>query len=64
MKKIFYQLIQSLCMILLSLTAFSQTEMNYWTLPPYKVDFTGANPVATTLPGNPAAVEYTVSNGV
>lgn len=49
-----------LLLMLPQVTAFSQTEMKYWSLPPYKVNFTGASPTKSTpaLLNGPSAVYY------
>ncbi|MFM2283070.1 MAG: hypothetical protein RL222_574, partial [Bacteroidota bacterium] len=46
--------------ILVSIATFAQ--MNYGTLPPYKINFTGASPALTTISGASIA-QYKVSNG-
>jgi len=41
----------------------AHAQMNYWVLPPNKIDFTGTTPSASTLPGSPGTGGYYVSNG-
>lgn len=51
-------LIFYLLTLVMPVTLFAQTEMNYWSLPPYKVNFKGASPTKTTpaLLNGPSAV--------
>jgi len=37
-------------LMLISSTLFAQTQMKYWALPPYKIDFTGSSPTTSLLP--------------
>lgn len=46
------------CFMLMSLNLYAQTQMNYWALPPTKLDFTSGTPIGSQLPGYNTAKFY------